>query len=115
MSDNGQADITGSRQRRVEAGLLAVQEVEQERDACREQFDNLQTEHRGLKAEHDALQMAYSRMQNDLATYRHDRDEAVKRLAQFEAVYDAVLAVMQKHRGGTLSDAAAIPAYNGKV
>jgi chromosome segregation ATPase len=99
--------IIASRQRRVEAGLMAVQEVEQERDECKREFEELETMHRGLQAEHDALQVAYARMQNDMTTYRQDRDEAVKRLAAFEAVYDAVLAVMQKHRGATLSDGAA--------
>jgi chromosome segregation ATPase len=108
MSENGQASVVPSRQRRVEAGLMAVQEVEQECDVYREQLENLKTEHRGLQAEHDALQLAYQRAQNDMTTWRQDRDEAVKRLASFEAVFDACLVVMQKHRGATLSDSATV-------
>jgi chromosome segregation ATPase len=111
MNENGQASVVPSRQRRVEAGLMAVQEVEQECDVYREQLENLKTEHRGLQAEHDALQLAYSRAQNDITTWRQDRDEAVTRLAAFEAVFNAVLAVMQKHRGAIPSDNAA----SGKV
>lgn len=92
------------RQRKIETGLQAIQEVEQERDTCRREYDELQAMHRGLKAEHDALQMAYSRMQNDMATYRADRDEAVTKLAQFEAVFVACLTIMQKHRAGIRED-----------
>jgi predicted nucleic acid-binding Zn-ribbon protein len=105
MSENG-LEISESRQRRIEVGLLAVQQVEQERDACQEALANLQTEHRGLKAEHDALSLAYERAQNDITTWRQDRDEAVSKLAAFQAVFDAVLAVMQKHRGATQEDSA---------
>jgi chromosome segregation ATPase len=110
MDGNG-AELTldQRRQRMIESGLHAIQEVEQERDTCRREYDELQTMHRGLKAEHDALQMAYGRLQNDMATYRADRDEAVTKLARFEAVYDAVLAVMQKHRGGIQKDTAPTP------
>ena len=104
--DGKAPDVVPSRQHRVAAGLAAVAEVEAERDALQEKFDNLRTEYRGLKAEHDALSLAYERAQNDITTWRQDRDEAVTKLAAFEAVYDAVLAVMQKHRGGTLSDTA---------
>ena len=108
MDGNGQT-MTESRQHRVAAGLAAVQEVEAERDACQEALANLQTEHRGLRAEHDALRLAYSRAQTDITTWRQDRDEAVTKLAAFEAVFNAVLSVMQKHRSATLSDDAAIP------
>jgi chromosome segregation ATPase len=112
MSDtNGSSgpEITPSRQRRVEAGLLAVQEVEQERDECRREYEELETMHRGLSSEHDALKLAYARMQTEVDTYRRDRDEAVTRLAGFEAVFEACLTIMQKHRGGIQKDAAAIP------
>ena len=108
MSENG-LQITESRQRRIEVGLLAVQQVEQERDACQEKFDNLQTEYRGLKAEHDALTIAYERAQSDITTWRQDRDDAVTALARFQAVFDAVLAVMQKHRAAIPEDSGAIP------
>ena len=108
---NGTAGpITVEPPARVEAGLMAVQEVEQERDGCqRRSMPRLQTDHRGLKAEHDALRIAYERAQSDITTWRQDRDEAVTKLAAFEAVFNAVLSVMQKHRGATLSDNAAIP------
>jgi len=106
--DGKAPNVVPSRQRRVEAGLMAVQEVEQECDVYREQLENLKTEHRGLQAEHDALSLAYERAQNDITTWRQDRDEAVKRLASFEAVFDACLVVMQKHRGVTLSDSATV-------
>lgn len=108
MDGNGQT-MSESRQHRVQAGLQAVAEVEHERDACKEALANLQTEYRGLKAEHDALSIAYERIQNDCTTWRQDRDEAVSKLAAFQAVFEAVLAVMQKHRGATLSDDAATP------
>jgi len=91
--------MTGSRAKRVEAGLIAVQEVEQERDECRREFEELETLQRGLQSEHDALKLAYARMQTEVDTYRRDRDEAVTKLASFEAVFDACLTIMQKHRG----------------
>jgi hypothetical protein len=108
MSENG-LEISESRQRRIEVGLLAVQQVEQERDICQERLDLLVVELRGLKAEHDALSIAYERAQNDITTWRQDRDEAVSKLAAFQAVFEAVLAVMQKHRAGTQEDTGAIP------
>ena len=37
--DGKAPDVVPSRQQRVAAGLLAVQEVEQERDACQEKLD----------------------------------------------------------------------------
>jgi chromosome segregation ATPase len=107
--NQGMTTILASRQKRVEAGLIAVQEVEAERDVLQEKFDDLLTGHRGLKAEHDALSLAYERAQNDITTWRQDRDEAVSKLAAFEAVFNAVLAVMQKHRGAIQEDSAAIP------
>ena len=107
MDEGNGTGLTQSRQHRVQAGLAAVQEVEQERDALQEKFDNLLTEHRGLKAEHDALSLAYERAQNDITTWRQDRDEAVSKLAAFEAVFNAVLSVMQKHRDTNLSVSAA--------
>ena len=100
----GMTDMVESRQHRVAAGLAAVAEVEGERDACQEALVNLQTEYRGLKAEHDALRIAYERAQSDITTWRQDRDDAVTRLAAFEAVFNAVLAVMQKHRADTPED-----------
>jgi hypothetical protein len=107
--DGRAPDIVPSRQHRVAAGLAAVQEVEAERDAYKERLDNLQTEHRGLKAEHDALSLAYERAQNDITTWLQDRDEAVTKLAAFEAVFNAVLAVMQKHRAGIQEDTSTTP------
>jgi chromosome segregation ATPase len=112
MDWNGKIEMSGmteTRQHRVAAGLAAVQEVEAERDACQEKFDSLQTEYRGLKAEHDALSLAYERAQNDITTWRQDRDEAVSKLAAFEAVFNAVLSVMQKHRAGIQEDTGATP------
>ena len=108
---NGMQPITESRQRRVEAGLMAVQEVEQERDELRKALNAEAADHRALRAEYDALQIAYSRAQNDMTTWRQDRDEAVSKLAAFQAVFEAVLAVMQKHRGATQEDSAAKPEY----
>ena len=107
--DGKAPSVVPSRQHRVAAGLAAVQEVEAERDACQEALANLQTEYRGLKAEHDALRIAYERAQSDITTWRQDRDDAVSKLAGFEAVFNAVLAVMQRHRGATEKDSAAIP------
>ena len=50
-----------------------------------------------------------SRAQSDMTTWRQDRDEAVTRLAAFEAVFNAVLSVMQKHRAGIQEDTGAAP------
>jgi len=92
--------MIASRQQRVEAGLIAVQEVEQERDALRSALEACEADLRGLKAEHDALKLAYARMQTEMDDYRRNRDDAVTKLAAFEAVFDACMVIMQKHRGG---------------
>ena len=104
----GNGDLSESRQRRIETGLAAVQEVEQERDDCRRELEQLLVEHKMLSAEHDAMKLAYARMQTEMDAYRRDRDEAVTRLAGFEAIYDAVLTIMKKHRGDARPDVAAV-------
>ena len=90
--------LNNGRRDRVEAGLLAVVEAEEERDACQKEFDKLKVEHRGLQAEHDALRLAHARLQTEVDTYRRDRDAAVERRAAAEALIDAAVSVLQRHR-----------------
>ena len=95
MNTNG---TTTGRRDRVEAGLLAVVEAEEERDACQQAFDKLKVEHRGLNAEHDALRLAHARLQTEVEQYRRDRDAAVDRATQATTLIDAALSVLGKQR-----------------
>ncbi len=95
MNTNG---TTNGRRDRVEAGLMAVVEAEEERDACQQAFDKLKVEHRGLHAEHDALRLAHARLQTEVEQYRHDRDIAVEKRARADALIDALAVLLEKHR-----------------
>ena len=95
MNTNG---TTNGRRDRVEAGLLAVVEAEEERDACQQAFDKLTVEHRGLQAEHDALRLSHARLQTEVEQYRHDRDQAVEKRARADALIDALAVLLEKHR-----------------
>ena len=99
MNTNG---TTNGRRDRVEAGLLAVVEAEEERDACQKAFDKLKVEHRGLQAEHDALRLAHARLQTEVEAYRTERDEAVEKRARADVLIEAVLTLLGKHRGQSL-------------
>jgi chromosome segregation ATPase len=105
---NAPAPEPSSRSSRVEAGLVALEEAEREREALRGALAQAETDLRGVRAELDMVNLAHSRAMGELDRYRHDRDEAVTRLAAVEAVYDAVLTIMQKHRGAIPEDSAAI-------
>jgi hypothetical protein len=91
-------EVINGRRDRVEAGLMAVVEAEEERDQCKQAFDKLTVEHRGLNAEHDALRLAHARLQTEVDTYRRDRDLAVERRAAAEALIDGAIAVLSRHR-----------------
>ena len=101
MNTNG---TTNGRRDRVEAGLLAVVEAEEERDACQKAFDKLKVEHRGLNAEHDALRLAHARLQTEVEQYRHDRDQAVEKRARADALIDALAVLLEKHRVPSLQN-----------
>jgi len=100
---------TPSRSMRVEAGLAALEEAEREREGLRSALADCETDLRSTRGELDASKLAYARMLNENERYQRDRDEAVTKLAAVEAVYDAVLTIMQRHRGATQEDSAAIP------
>ncbi len=107
---------TNGRRDRVEAGLLAVVEAEEERDSCKAAFDKLTIEHRGLNAEHDALRLSHARLQTEVEQYRHERDQAVEKRARADVLIEAVLTLLAKHRGETLAnelDAARVGAHDG--
>lgn len=93
--------MPGHRVQRVHAGLMAMQEVEAEREEYLRLWDGAQRELRSVQAEHDALKIAYARQVQELDAYRRERDHAVARRAEVEAIFAAVLQVLQTHRGET--------------
>jgi regulator of replication initiation timing len=103
----GVIEPSESRRHIVEAGIKALHETEHERDDLRRRLETALVENRALQAEMGALQVALSRQQNEIEQYRHDRDQAVAKRAEVEAVFGAALTLMQKHRGPTLLDGAA--------
>ena len=92
------ATVEDSWERKLEAGLRAAQQVEQERDMAAKALADCRVELRGLHAEHDALRVAHARLQTEVEAYRHDRDLAVERRAAAEALIDGAIAVLQRHR-----------------
>jgi len=95
---------TPSRSMRVEAGLAALEEAEHERNALRSALAQCEADLRGVRAELEITTLAHTRMLGEMDRYQRDRDEAVTKLAAVEAVYDAVLTIMQRHRAVTPED-----------
>ena len=93
-----QPEVPPSRSERVEAAMRAIEASENEREALRRELDEERTNRRGIQAEVDALMLANSRLITEIEACRHERLDALRRLAGFEAVFDAALTVLQKHR-----------------
>jgi hypothetical protein len=104
LSTAPMAPVEDSWQRKVEAGMRAAHELERERDMAAKALGDCRTELRGLQAEHDALRLAHARLQTEVEAYRHDRDVAVERRAKADGLLDAVLTLLQKHRGQPLQE-----------
>ena len=102
------AEPTPSRSMRVEAGLAALEEAEREREGLRSALAQCEADLRGVRAELDMVNLAHSRAMGEMDRHQNERDEAVTKLATIEAVYDAVLTIMQRHRGANPLDDAAI-------
>jgi len=101
-------ETTPSRSMRVEAAMQAIEDSERERDELRLALAQCEADLRGVRAELDITNLAHARALSEMDRHQHDRDDAVSRLAAIEAVYDAVLTIMQKHRGATQEDSAAM-------
>jgi hypothetical protein len=100
---------TPSRSMRVEAGLAALEEAEREREGLRSALAQCESDLRGVRAELDMVNLAHSRAMGEMDRHQSERDAAVTRLAAVEAVYDAVLTIIQRHRAATPEDSGAIP------
>jgi hypothetical protein len=98
-----------TRSMRVEAGLAALEEAEREQTSLRSALQSCEADLRGVRAELDMVTLAHTRALGEMDRYQRDRDEAVTKLAAVEAIYDAVLVIMQKHRGATQKDDAPNP------
>jgi hypothetical protein len=92
------APVADSWQRKVEAGMRAAHELEQERDMAAKALADCRTELRGLQAEHDALRLAHARLQTEVEAYRRDRDDAVERRTAAETLIDGAIAVLSRRR-----------------
>ncbi|RPI42591.1 MAG: hypothetical protein EHM67_06470 [Hyphomicrobiaceae bacterium] len=92
-----------TRSERVEAAMRAIEESEGERESLKRELDEERTNRRGIQAEVDALMLANSRLITEIEACRNERLDALRRLAGFEAVFEAALTVLQKHRPVTLS------------
>jgi hypothetical protein len=98
----GPQELSDERRMRIKEGILAAHEIEHERDKLKQQFAAEVLKNRGLTAEHEALKIAYSRQQTEIESYRRERDLAVAKRAEVEAVFAAALTIMQAHRGETV-------------
>jgi len=97
-------EATPSRSLRVEAGMRAIEEAEQEREALRSALASCEGDLRGARAELSALQLAASQRQTLTEQYQRERDDAVIGRVRADTLIDALLTLLQKHRGPTLSE-----------
>jgi len=86
----------------VEEGLNAVARIQQDRDSCAKQLMETGSRLRGVETELAALNLAYQRLLGEIEAYRRERDQAVAKRAEVEAVFNAALDLLQKHRGRSL-------------
>jgi hypothetical protein len=98
----GPQELGDERRMRIQEGILAAHEIEHERDRLRTQLAAEILKNRGLAAEHEALKASYGRLQTEIEDYRRERDQAVARRAEVEAVFAAALTIMQTHKGETV-------------
>lgn len=96
--------ISQSREQKVQAGLRAYQEAEQEREDFKRIIDELTIRQKSLETELAGEQANRSRLETELESYRRERDHAVGKRAQVEAVFGAVLTLMNKHATETVVD-----------
>jgi len=112
------ATVEDSWERKLEAGLRAAQQVEQERDMAAKALADCRVELRGLNAEHNALRIAFARAQGEVESYRYDRDVAIAKRAAADVLIEAVLTLLAKHRATTLAnelDAVRVGAHDDTV
>ena len=98
----GPQELSDERRMRIKEGILAAHEIEQERDNLKRQLAREVLDNRALASELEALKVAYSRQQTEIESYRRERDQAVARRAEVEAVFAAALTIMQTHKGETV-------------
>ena len=94
--------LPDARVRKVEEGLWAMQQIVGEREELRTQLDEARMRCRGTQSELEALNLAYQRLLTEIEDYRRERDYAVAKRAEVEAVFGAAIDLMQKYRGRPL-------------
>jgi molecular chaperone GrpE (heat shock protein) len=107
MNGNGEQAAMGDDERArqmVEEGLNAVARIQQERDNCAKQLQVTGSQLRGAETELAALNLAYQRLLGEIETYRRERDLAVARRAEVEAVFNAALQILMKYRTPTVAE-----------
>jgi len=97
-------EATPSRSMRVEAGMRAIEEAENEREALRSALAQAEADLRGVRAELDVVNLAHTRAMTEMDRHQRERDEAVDRRAKADALLEAVLTLLQKHRGPSLTE-----------
>lgn len=95
-----------SKKKRVEAGLLAVQEAEHEASEYKRLYDEQTVALAAARAEISALTSMLGRQQTEIESYRADRDHAVAKRAEIEALFTQVKSVFEKYSPRTLVDEA---------
>ena len=107
MNGNGEQAAMGDDERArqmVEEGLNAVARIQQERDNCAKQLQVTGSQLRGAETELAALNLAYQRLLTEIEDYRRERDRAVARRAEVEAIFNAALQVMLKYQTPTVAE-----------
>lgn len=101
-SQDERALETDPRMRQVQAGLAAMQELQNDRDLLHKRLEETTARCRGTQAELDALNLAYQRLLGEIEQYRRERDLAVARRAEVEAIFGAALEIMTKYKTATV-------------
>jgi len=104
MQEMTNGGLTDDRLERVREGIRAMEVLEFEKGENKRLLDEARLEIRGLKAEAGAMQVSLARLQTEVENYQRERDYAVGRRAEVEALFSAVLGIMQKYRTETVTE-----------
>lgn len=89
-------DLPEHRQKIIEYGIAATQQVAQERDDALAQVEDLTKKLAAMKVEVESLQAMSSAQESRAQSHQNERDEAVAKRAEYEVLLRSIQAQMRE-------------------